>query len=95
MGKKVTLLAHLPIKKKARIISLNYAYHGGRHGGPHGGRHGGGYFNQKMCAMGIREGQIVEVVSRQPFLGPLTIAVGKCKMTIGRGMAHKILVEEL
>ena len=45
--------------------------------------------------MGIREGQIIEVISKQPFLGPLTIQVGKCKMTIGREMAHKILVEEI
>ena len=95
MEKKVTVLAQLPIKKKARIISLHATHHGGRHGGPNRGHHGGHHFNQKMCVMGIREGQIVEVISRQPFLGPLTISIGKCKMTIGRGMAYKIVVEEL
>jgi len=95
MDKKTTALAYLPTNKKARIISLNYSYHGGRHGSPHGGKHGGRHFQHRMCVMGIREGQIVEVISRQPFLGPITIAVGNCKMTIGRGMAHKILVEEL
>jgi ferrous iron transport protein A len=48
-----------------------------------------------MCAMSLIEGKIVEVVSKQPFRGPLTISIGNCKMTIGRGMAHKIFVEEL
>ena len=91
MDKKVTLLAHLPIKKKARIISLHHGHHGGQHRGYYGGHH----FNQRMCVMGIREGQIVEVISKQPFFGPITILVGKCKMTIGRGMANKIMVEEL
>jgi len=72
-------LAHFPLKKKAKIIEI----------------HGGRYFNQKMCVMNLRIGQIVEVVSRQPFRGPLTIKVGNCKMTMGRGMAHHIFVEEL
>ena len=43
-------LAHLPMKTKARIVSV----------------HGGHQFNRKMCIMNIREGQIVEVVSKQP-----------------------------
>lgn len=79
MKKKTTVLAHLPLKKKAKIILI----------------HGGHHFNQRMRVMNLREGQTVEVVSKQPFMGPLTIAVGNSKMTIGRGMAHKIHVEEL
>jgi len=79
MDKKTTLLAHLPTKTKAKIIRI------------HGGRH----FNHRMCIMNLREGQIIEVISKQPFMGPLTISIGKCKMTIGRGMAHKIMVETL
>jgi Fe2+ transport system protein FeoA len=93
MVKKKTLLANLPVNKKARILSLHHGYHGRGHHGRH--HHSGYHFHQKMCVMGIREGQIIEVISKQPFFGPLTIAVGKCKMTIGRGMAHKIIVEEL
>jgi len=77
MNKKKTVLAHLPINKKAIITEL----------------HGGGHFNRRMCAVGLRKGQTVETISKQPFMGPLTIQVGKCKMTIGRGMAHKIYVE--
>ena len=79
MGKNVIPLSNLPKKKKAKIVKI------------HRGRH----FHRRMCVMGIREGQIVEVVSKQPLMGPLTISAGKCQMTIGRGMAHKILVEEL
>ena len=79
MGTNTTLLAHLPLRNKARIVSMN----------------GGHTFNQRMQVMGIREGQIIEVVSKQPFMGPLTIAINNHKMTIGRGMAHKIVVEKI
>ena len=77
MEKTTKILAELPPKTKAKIVSI------------HGGRH----FNRRMCVMNLRIGQIIEVVSKQPFMGPLTISVGNCKMTIGRGMAHKIVVE--
>jgi ferrous iron transport protein A len=79
MKEKTTVLAHLKPKKKAKIISIV----------------GGHHFQRRMCTLGIREGQTIQVVTKQPFMGPLTIAVGNCKMTIGRGMAHKITVEEL
>ena len=79
MEKNSTILAHLPMKKKAKIVSIS----------------GGHQFNRKMCIMNIREGQIIEVVSKQPFRGPLTIAIGNSKLTIGRGMAHRIRVEIL
>ena len=79
MDKKTTVLAYLPLKTKAKIISME----------------GGHNFKQKMHIMGIREGQIIEVVSKQPFMGPLTIAINNYKMTIGRGMAHKIVVERI
>ena len=74
-----TSLAHLKPNRKAKIISIG----------------GGRCFQRKLCTMGIREGQIIQVVSRQPLMGPLTIAFGNCKITIGRGMAHRITVEEL
>jgi len=77
MNNKTIPLANLPVKTKAKIVSI------------HGGRH----FNHRMCIMNLREGTIVEIISKQPLMGPLTISSGNCKMTIGRGMAHKILVE--
>jgi ferrous iron transport protein A len=79
MKKNTLPLIDLPEKKKAKIVSIQ----------------GGTQFNRRMCAMSLIEGKTVEVVSKQPFRGPLTISIGNCKMTIGRGMAHKIFVEEL
>jgi ferrous iron transport protein A len=55
--------------------------------------HGGHGFLRKLHIMGIKEGQTIKVVSKQPFRGPLTIQVCGSQMTIGRGMAQRILVE--
>lgn len=79
MQNNIKKLSEIPPKRKAKIVEI------------HRGRH----FHRRMCVMGLRIGQTVEVISKQPLMGPLTISAGKCKMTIGRGMAHKILVEEL
>lgn len=72
-------LVHLRENKTAKITDI----------------HGGGNFRRKLEVMGIRPGQIIKVVSKQPFRGPITISVGNGQMTIGRGMAHRILVEEI
>jgi len=77
MNGTTTLLVHLPPKRKAKIVEI----------------HGGFHLQRKLCSMGLRRGQIVEVISRQPMFGPLTIKSGNCSMTIGRGMAQKITVE--
>ena len=76
---KNTLLSNLSVNQRARITELN----------------GGFGFQRKLRVMGIREGQIIKVVSRQPFRGPFTIAIGGSNITIGRGMANKIAVEVL
>jgi ferrous iron transport protein A len=72
-------LTHLHDKTEAKIISLE----------------GGQEFQSKLRIMGIREGQKIKIISKQPFRGPLTIAINGCQMTLGRGMAHRIIVEEL
>lgn len=77
MDKKTISLTHLPPNKKAKIISLE----------------GGQGFQRKLRVMGIREGQTIKIVTKQPFRGPLTVAIGNCQMTLGRGMANKITVE--
>jgi ferrous iron transport protein A len=77
MDKKKLPLTKLPINKKGKIVDLD----------------GGQGFQRRLRVMGIREGQTVIIVSKQPFRGPLTIAVGVCQMTLGRGMADKITVE--
>ena len=35
------------------------------------------------------------IISKQPFRGPITVKIRSCQTTLGRGMANKILVEEL
>ena len=77
--KKTESLANLNSNQTAKITSI----------------HGGYGFRRRLQVLGIREGQTVKVLSKQPLKGPLTISVGNCQMTLGRGMANKIMVEEL
>ena len=93
MDKKEIPLAHLKKGQTGRITHIHEGHHGGHHGHHHG--HHGFSFRKRLNVLGIREGQIVRILSKQPLMGPLTIAVGSVHMTIGRGMAHKIIVEEL
>lgn len=56
----------------------------------------GGYgFQRNLRARGIREGKIVKIVAKHPLHGPLVISIDGRETTIGRGMAAKILVEEI
>jgi ferrous iron transport protein A len=54
---------------------------------------GGTGFLRRLHVMGIKEGQYIKVISKQPFKGPITIEVCGSHMTLGRGMAQKIMVE--
>ena len=87
MIKKEIPLAHLKKGKTGKIISI--------HGGHHGRHHGGNGLKKRLNVLGIREGQTVTIVSKQPLMGPLTISVCNSQVTLGRGMAHKIFVEEV
>ncbi len=53
---------------------------------------GGIALQRKLRAMGIREGQTIKLISRQPFGGPLVVEVNRRQTTIGRGMAQRIMV---
>jgi len=77
MNKEQIPLTNLTFNQKGKITKLD----------------GGIGFQRKLRVMGIREGQIIRIVSKQPLRGPLTIAFGGSQMTLGRGMAHKIFVE--
>jgi ferrous iron transport protein A len=79
MDDKIKPLANLTRNQTAKIIEV----------------YGGYGFRKRLQVLGLREGQTVKVLSKQPLRGPLTICVGNCQMTLGRGMAHKIIVEEL
>ena len=79
MGKKLIQLPYLSPRKKAKIISLE----------------GGQVFQKKLRVMGIREGAIITIISKQPFRGPITVKIRDYQITLGRGMTNKIFVEEL
>jgi ferrous iron transport protein A len=77
MHKRTIPLTHLSQDKKGIIADI----------------HGGHGLQRKLRVMGIREGETVRIVSRQPLMGPITIAFNHSQITLGRGMAHKIRVE--
>lgn len=53
---------------------------------------GGRGFQRHLRTRGIREGEPISLVTRQPS-GPLVVRVGSTQMTLGRGMAGKVIVE--
>lgn len=53
---------------------------------------GGIGFKQKIKSRGVRTGKKIKIITRQPR-GPLVVNIGEFQMTIGRGMADKIIVE--
>ena len=77
MTKKLLQLQHAPLKKTLMIHEIK-------------GGHG---IQQRLQVMSIRIGKTITMVSKQPFRGPITIKVNGRAITIGRGMARKILVE--
>lgn len=54
---------------------------------------GGLGFQKNVRSRGIREGKILEVVTRHPFSGPIVIEIDGRETAIGRGMARRIVVE--
>jgi ferrous iron transport protein A len=50
-------------------------------------------FQRRLRTMGIREGKSLKIVAIHPFAGPLVLEVDGRKITVGRGIAQKIIVE--
>lgn len=74
-----TMLASLKQGEKAMIAAL----------------HGGGSFEHRLRSMGLKEGKLLRVVAKHHFAGPLVVEVERRHITIGRGMARKIVVTRL
>ncbi len=55
---------------------------------------GGEGVERRLEALGIKPGVSVTVISSHFWGGPVTIQAGKSKISIGRGMAGKIIVEQ-
>jgi len=49
---------------------------------------------QRLCALGLTPGTVVRVIREQDG-GPILIQVRDSKLALGRGLTHKILVEEV
>lgn len=47
----------------------------------------------QVAGMGIREGKEVEMMTKQPIKGPLTITMGRANTSLGIGLAEQIIVE--
>lgn len=54
---------------------------------------GGSCFQQRLRTLGLKEKKKLRVVAIHPFRGPVVIEIDDRKISIGRGMASKILVE--
>jgi ferrous iron transport protein A len=54
----------------------------------------GGYGRQRhLRTIGIREGKLVNILTKQPARGPVVIEIDGNQIAIDRGMAMSILVE--
>ncbi len=74
-----TTLSHICEDKKARVIEIQ----------------GGTGVRQRLSQMGIHPGDIVTVVRCGALRGPILIRVHGCQVALGRGVASKIIVEEM
>jgi len=54
---------------------------------------GGSPFQRRLRTMGIREGKILKVVAIHPFAGPVVVEVEGREVTLGRGIAKRIMVQ--
>ena len=55
---------------------------------------GGRNVKQRLSALGLYPGSVIKMVTND-FGGPLIVEVNNSKIAIGRGMAQKILVNEI
>jgi len=54
---------------------------------------GGKSFQRKLRTIGIREGKLINILTKQPLGGPVVVEIDGRSTTIGRGMAGRIIVE--
>ena len=54
---------------------------------------GGRGLAHRLDSMGLRIGKSLIKVSQLPWRGPVTVKVGSTQLSLGRGMAAKLIVE--
>jgi len=55
---------------------------------------GGRGLNSRLLSVGFLPGEVISVINQSGW-GPLTVSVKGSKIALGRGIAHKIFVQEL
>jgi ferrous iron transport protein A len=50
-------------------------------------------FQRRLRTMGIREGKSLKIVAIHPLAGPLVLEVDGRQITVGRGIAQRIMVQ--
>ncbi len=70
-------LADMKVGSRARIMSIA----------------GGAEFMKRVSCLNIRTGKVIRKIASQPLRGPVVIEVCGRRISLGRGMANKILVE--
>jgi ferrous iron transport protein A len=50
-------------------------------------------FQRRLRTLGIREGKSLKIVAIHPFAGPLVVEVDGREITLGRGIAQRIIAE--
>ncbi len=56
---------------------------------------GGAAFQHRLRSVGLKEGKALRVVAKHPLRGPMVIDVEHRQISIGGGMAHKVVVHKL
>lgn len=75
----VITLLDIDSGKEATIVSLK----------------GGMEFQRKIHGLNIREGKRVKKIVSQPLEGPIILEIDGRKVALGRGMAEKIIVDDI
>ena len=54
---------------------------------------GGAGFQRKLALLNLRAGKTIKKITQHPFGGPVVIEISNTRVTLGRGMANRIIVE--
>ena len=56
---------------------------------------GGVRCRQCLAEMGVYPGETLKIIRSAPFAGPILVETNGCRFILGRGMAAKVIVEEI
>jgi len=52
-----------------------------------------GSLRGRLAGMGIRDGKVIRMITKQPIKGPVVVEVDGSSTSLGLGMAKEIIVE--